>query len=212
MKIFIILLLCVFSFNIMANTKAVTEEGEVVILNDDGTWNYEKENKKNSKTIEIPMNSGVFTKSSTSSFNLKSTKTNASFSFDPKKWKFKKNENGHEAAEYTFELKNGDLYAMVVSEQIEIELEQLVNIAFDNAKEFDSDAKVTKKEYRIVNGHKVIYMEIVGTIQSVKFKYLGYYFSNSTGSTQYLTYTGVNLVEKYQTDIDKFLNGFSIAQ
>jgi len=69
-----------------------------------------------------------------------------------------------------------------------------------------------KKEYRIVNGNKVIYMEMIGTIQSVKFKYLGYYYSNSSGSTQYLANTSTNLVDKYKTDINNFLNGFSISQ
>jgi hypothetical protein len=49
-------------------------------------------------------------------------------------------------------------------------------------------------------------MEMLGTIQGVKFKYLGYYYSDDSGSTQYLTYTGANLVEKYQTDIENFLN------
>ncbi|MDU0354503.1 hypothetical protein RS130_11650 [Paraglaciecola aquimarina] len=126
-----------------------------------------------------------------------------------KKWKFKKNENGHEDAEYTFQLKEGDLYGMVISEQVEIDVEALTDIAFENAKGAAPDAKVVKKEYRMVNGHKVIYMEIVGTIQSIKFKYLGYYFSNSTGSTQYLTYTGTNLEQKYKDDINMFLNGFS---
>ena len=137
---------------------------------------------------------------------------NSSFSINPKKWKFKKNENGHESAEYTFQLKNGDLYGMAISEQVEIDVEELAKIAFDNARDAAPDTKIVKKEYRTVNGHKVIYMEMVGSIQSIKFKYLGYYYSNSSGSTQYLTYTSTNLVEKYKTEIDRFLNGFSITR
>ena len=210
MRIFIVLLLCVFSFSVIASKKAVTEEGDVVILNEDGTWNYE--DGKASDDIEIPINPNTFKKHNKSKFALKSSKTNASFSINPKKWKFKKNANGQKAAEYSFEFKNGDLYGMAISEQVEIGVEDLVKIAFDNAKDAAPDAKVVKKEYRTVNGHKVIYMEMVGTIQSIKFKYLGYYYSNSTGSTQYLAYTGTNLVEKYKTDIDNFLNGFSAIQ
>ncbi len=186
----------------------MTEEGEVVILSDNGTWVYEGGRATN--LVEIPTNSNTFSKHINSTFTLKSTKTNSTFAIDPKKWKFKKNENGHDDAEYTFQLKDGDLYAMVISEQVEIGIEALAEIAFENAKGAAPDAKVVKKEYRMVNGHKVIYMEIVGTIQSIKFKYLGYYFSNSSGSTQYLTYTGTNLETQYKTDINNFLNGFSV--
>lgn len=210
MRISIVLLLCAFSFNVIASKKAVTEEGDLVILNNDGTWNYE--DGKSSNDMAIPINPNTFKKHNKSNFTLKSTKTNSSFSINPKKWKFKKNKNGHESAEYTFELRNGDLYGMAISEEIEMDVEELAKTALDNAKGVAPDTKVIKKEYRTVNGNKVIYMEMVGTIQSIKFKYLGYYFSNASGSTQYLTYTGTNLEAKYKTEINDFLNGFSVIQ
>ncbi len=210
MRIFIVLLLCTFSFIVIASKKAVTEEGDLVILNNDGTWTYE--DGKAFDDIELPINPKTFEKHIKSNFTLKRTKTNSSFSINPKKWKFKKNKNGHESAEYTFELKNGDLYAMAISEEIEMDVEELAKTALENAKGVAPDTKVIKKEYRTVNGNKVIYMEMVGTIQSIKFKYLGYYFSNASGSTQYLTYTGTNLEAKYKTEINNFLNGFSVIQ
>jgi len=209
-RIFIVLLLCTFSFIVIASKKAVTEEGDLVILNNDGTWTYE--DGKAFDDIELPINPKTFEKHIKSNFTLKRTKTNSSFSINPKKWKFKKNKNGHESAEYTFELKNGDLYAMAISEEIEMDVEELAKTALENAKGVAPDTKVIKKEYRTVNGNKVIYMEMVGTIQSIKFKYLGYYFSNASGSTQYLTYTGTNLEAKYKTEINNFLNGFSVIQ
>lgn len=208
MKLYIVLLLCFFTFSAVAGKKAMTEEGDVVILNDDGTWRYEE--GKASDAIELAMNPNTFKTDQKSNFALKSTKTNSSFAINSKKWKFKKNENGHESAEYTFQLKNGDLYGMAITEQVEVGVEALADLAFDNAKDAAPDTEIVKKEYRTVNGNKVIYMEMVGTIQSIKFRYLGYYYSNSTGSTQYLAYTGDNLVDKYETEIDNFLNGFSV--
>lgn len=71
----------------------------------------------------------------------------------------------------------------------------LIQLALENAKAVAPDAKITKQEYRIVNGNKVIYLEIDGTIQGINFKYLGYYYSNISGSTQYITYTGASLVD-----------------
>ena len=199
--------MCFFTLNAVASKKATTDEGDVVVLNDDGTWVYE--NGRIENDIELAMNPLTFSKHSDSRFKLKSTKNNAAFWINPKKWSFKKNENGHESAEYTFEFKGSDLYGMVVTEQIEIKLEELVNIAIDNAKDVAPNMKIVKKEYRMVNNHKVIYMEMEGTVQSIKFTYLGYYFSDSSGTTQYLTYTGTNLVEKYRKNIDNFLNGFT---
>lgn len=43
MKLYMTLLLCFFTFNVAASQKGVTEEGDVVILNSDGTWFYENE-------------------------------------------------------------------------------------------------------------------------------------------------------------------------
>ena len=124
----------------------------------------------------------------------------------------KKNKTGDLAIEYTFDFNGRDLYGMVITEQVEIAVEELAKIAFANAKAGAPDAKVVKKEYRMVNGVKVIYMEMTGTIQSIKFKYFGYYYSDSTGSTQFLSYTGANLEKKYSADIQAFLNGFSVQQ
>ncbi len=207
MKLFIKLLLCFFALNTFGSEQAITEKGNTVILNDDGTWIYK--NLKDSNN-EIKTNPNIFIKDSESSFTLKSSKTNAIFNINPEKWIFKKNEDPSKPAEYKFRLKDSDLYGMVVSEQVEVKVEELVKLAFENAKSASQDTKVLKKEYRIVNGNKVIYMEMIGTIRSIKFKYLGYYYSNSSGSTQYLVYTGINLVDKYKTDIDNFLNGFSV--
>jgi hypothetical protein len=51
-------------------------------------------------------------------------------------------------------------------------------------------------------------MQMVGTIQGMRFTYYGYYFSNSNGTIQLLTYTGESLFDYYIEDIELFLNGF----
>lgn len=55
-------------------------------------------------------------------------------------------------------------------------------------------------------------MEMTGTISGVKFIYLGYYYSNYSGATQFIAYTGANLVKKSQTEINNFLNGLVIQK
>jgi len=209
MKLYISLLLCLFVLNVTASQKGVTEEGDIVILNDDGTWVYEDASVASE---EIALNPTTYKTPSNSTFILKSKKNNANFAINSKEWIFEKSTRGDTAIEYNLSLKAGDLYAIAITERVQVDLDKLVEIALHNAKLVAPDTKVLKKEYRIVNNNKVIYMEMIGTMQGIKFKYLGYYFSDASGSTQYVAFTGENLVEKYKQEIENILNGLSVRQ
>ena len=197
----ILLLLAATSY---ASQKAITDTGEEVILKGDGTWEYSDKAQKATNIIET--NKKIFERSRDSSFLLKSTKNNSAYWINTDKWSFRKGKNNTEA-EYVFQLKGKDLHAMLLSEGVEIPLESLGNIALTNAQKVAPDSKSIKQEFRIVNGKKVLYIEINGTIQGIKFTYLGYYYSDASGSTQLVTYTGTSLVDKYKSEIDDFLNG-----
>jgi hypothetical protein len=208
MKLPITLLLCFFTFNVIAAQKAVTEEGNIVILNGDETWLYEDD--RDSSEIEIKTNPTFFKKPTNSNFVLKSTRNNSAFALNTKEWTFVKSKSDEKGIEYNLNLKAGDLYGMVITERIEIDLEKLAELAIKNAKEADPDVKVVKKEYRVVNGKKLIYMEMIGTIESIKFKYIGYYFSDSSGYTQFVVFAGANFINDYKTEINNLLNSFSV--
>ncbi len=210
MKLATIIILVLMIGQLAASQKAVTEQGKVVILNDNGTWQYEDEARH--VEPELTINPGTFNTHAEADFVLQSAKTDPTFAINPNEWLFNKSENGEDAAEYYFQRKGADLYAMAITEQIEIDVQELAKIAFENAKAAAPDSRVVKKEYRTVNNKQVIYMEMTGTIQSIQFKYHGYYYSNASGSTQLIAYTGVNLVDKYADDINLFLNGFSSGQ
>ena len=81
------------------------------------------------------------------------------------------------------------------------------SIAFENAKSAAPDIRIVDEEYRIVNGTKVLMIQMSGTIQGIKFTYYGYYYSNENGTIQLLTYTATNLLKEYNQDIEAFLNG-----
>jgi len=206
MKFYLLIVLCCFSFAANASKKAITDEGDVVILNNDGTWHFE--DSQITSIEKLTLNTGNFNKTNESSFLLKSKKNQSKFWIQPKKWSFTKAIGTDSAIEYNFSLKSGDVYGMAITEEIEIPLDDLAQIAFQNAQAAAPDARVLEKEYRVVNGHKVIYMRIGATMQGIKFNYLGYYFSNEAGSTQLVTYTGEKQVGKYSSDIDNFLNGY----
>ena len=202
MKIGILLLIS--SLSLLASIHAITDTGDEVILKNDGTWSYTKNIQDKSV---LSTNSQRFTKPQDASFLLKSTKNSCALWLNPTTWSFKKPEEASDA-EYELQLKNGDLYGMVINEEIEVNLKALTDIAISNAQEVSTNLHIDTKEYRIVNGHKVIFMQMSGTIQGIDFTYLGYYYSDSSGSTQLLVYTASNLVAKYRTEIFNLLNGF----
>ena len=204
MRLFFTLIFILISSVSFASQKAITDTGEEVILYDDGSWVYS--DKTNQIENEILTNTETFQKPESSTFLLKSTINSSAYWINPKKWSFEK---GTGSAEYKFELKGSDLYGMSVSEGMPIPLETFPHIAVENAKEVSPDIKIVKKEYRIVNGNRVLYLELQGKIQGIDFMYLGYYYSDDSGSTQFLVYTGQNLVSKYISEINDFLNGFA---
>jgi hypothetical protein len=198
-----LLLITVHLLNAQIN--AVTDTGNEVILYSDGTWKYLDDDNTESK--EIPVNDKKFLKDIKSTFLVKSQKLNIGVWINPKIWSFTKGAVDDDF-EFEFEKKDEDLYGMLISEKMEIPLETLKSIAIENAKSAAPDVKVVKEEYRNVNGVQVLMLQMTGTIQNVKFTYFGYYYSNSNGTIQLLTYTGENLFSNYQKDIEEFLNGF----
>lgn len=203
----LIAIIALFSFACYAGQKAITDKGEEVMLYDDGTWKFLSGNA--SKPKEFSVNQKKYKKSRKASFQLKSKKNDVAIWLDPKKWSFTPSTSNSEA-EYQFMLKGEDLHGLLISEAIEIKVETLVNIALDNAKRAAPDARIVSQEYRTVNGMRVVQLNILGTIQGIKFAYLGYYYSNSKGTTQLLTFTAENLFPKYKKAAEEFLNGLTM--
>jgi len=207
MKRVVLLFFALSLFRVVhAQHKAVTELGDEVILFEDGTWKYIDKLVSKKELVEIPINSKLFKKNDNSTFLLKSNKLNVGFWINPKLWSFTK-KTKNPVAEYEFTFKKGDLYAMIISEKIEVPLETLKFIALDNGKKAAPDLKIIKEEYRNVNGLKVLLLQMNGTSQGIKFSYYGYYFSSSKGTVQFITYTSQNLIDSYKNESEELLNG-----
>jgi hypothetical protein len=208
MKPVLLTILFVFSIQLThSQINAITESGDEVILHEDGTWSYL--NDSILKENNISLNEKEYLKEKKSTFLVKSKKTNTGIWINPKEWKFTKSIN-NEDAEFQFQKKDEDLYAILISEKIEIPVESLMDIAVDNARSAAPDIKVTHKEYRSVNGIQVLMMQMSGTVQGIKITYFGYYFSSPGGTIQLLSFTGESLFDDYFSDIEKFMNGFIV--
>ena len=96
---------------------------------------------------------------------------------------------------------------MNITEKVEVPLEALKYNANENGRAVAPDLKIVKEEYRTVNGTKVLLIQMNGTTQGIKFSYFGYYYSNSNGTIQFVTYTSQNLLDTYENDCEELLNG-----
>ena len=99
---------------------------------------------------------------------------------------------------------NAAAYYKLASIQIR---QNKITEALKNAKEAAPDATIAKEEYRIVNGKKVLMLTITGNIQGINFIYFGYYYSNKSGTVQFLTYTAQNMYDGYLSECETLLNG-----
>lgn len=203
-----------FSFAFIFSQKnAITDTGDEVILYEDGTWEYKNDGKGLPPPDEseiIPTNPNTFEKPESASFLLKSDRINLGFWLNPKKWSFKKAVS-NEDAEYELRYKDGDVYGMIITEQIDMPLSTLKSIALENARIVAPDLKIITEEYREVNGNKVLFLQMDGTTQGIKFSFYGYYYSNENGTTQFVTYTAQKLLDQYRDVCDELLNGFVIT-
>lgn len=203
-KILFTITLLVSFLNGNSQTNAITSEGEEVILYDDGSWSYKINKKINLDKIET--NSDLFRKDTKSTFLVKSNKSKAGVYINPSKWSFKKADDDNNDAEYTFELRDQDLYGQIITERIEIPLESLQTIAIENFKSVASDAKIVKSEYRNVNSARVLMIHMEGTSQGIPVFFYGYY-SNAGGTNQLVLWSMKSLYNEYFEEIQEFLNG-----
>lgn len=201
----ITMLLLASTVFIHAQIKAVTETGDEVFLYQDGTWKYLAETGATDES-ESKTNETVFTRDKASTFLIKSKRANVGVWINTKIWSFTNNST-NEDAEIQFEKRTGDIYAMLITEKIQIPLESFKSIALQNAKNAAPDIKIIKDEYRNVNGKKVLMLQMSGTVQGIKVVYFGYYYSSEKGTTQLISYTGENLFKAHMTEMEVLLNG-----
>lgn len=193
-----------------ASQRGVTEKGDEVVLEDDGTWHYVKAPASGTENVQIGLNGTRFTRPAAATFPVRSSRNNAVVYIDPKKWKFKQSQKGVDA-EYSFQYVDGDLYGTMITERMAMPLDTLGEIALNNLRKVAPDAEVQKKEYRYVNDKKVLYMRMAGTMRGIKLVYCGYYFSDDNGTTQFLAFTSPNLAQASAGTIEGFLDGITFA-
>lgn len=187
---------------------AITERGDSVVLLSNGTWDYYDSFYSGSEEKEeIRTNEKTFSKPSTAVKKINGKNQAYEVWYDDKIWRRIPIGEINPEADIALQLIKGDVYAMVIYEEIEIPFDNLAQIALNNAVNAAPDIKLVDKEYRVVNNDTLICMQMDGTAQGMKVTYYSYYFSNEKGSIQFHTFTGQSLVDKYKNEINDLLNG-----
>ncbi len=196
------------AITLTAQIKAITENGDEVLLYENGTWKSQVKNSALFGTAEIPENNIPFKKDSKSTFLLKSKVVNVGVWLNPAKWTISK---GNEPQEYKFTLKGESVYGMLITEKVEFPLETLKKAALTNAQNASADLELVREEYRTVNGLRVLMMQLEGTLQGIKFDFYGYYYATSQGSVQLVTWTVKDLFPSQQLEMENLLNGMVVT-
>jgi hypothetical protein len=212
MKRYLLVILFVLPFiTAKAQTRALTDNGRQVILYDNGTWRYVTDSTTDKNAADtIKLNPARFTKSPGATFLVKSNIVNIGIYINPNEWTFAGHRENEVNPEFKFSLKSDNGMALLETERTEIDLASMPEIAITNAQKAALDARLLTKEYRIVNNKKLLYLEMAGTIKGIKFRYMGYYYSNKKGTIQLLSYTTESLYNETSKDLLKFLNGFVV--
>lgn len=215
-KFTICLILGLMSQMAFAQEKAITESGDTLIIYSDGTWDY-YENFVNPGSRALPKdnvpiteNPTPFTKPSGNTTKLEGGNGMYALYYNPTKWKRTPPGRLNAEAEYALQTSTNDAFCLIIYERIEIPQETLLDVAVTNAKSAATNAKMVKKEYRTVNGTRLINGTMEASINDIGFVYYSYYYSDERGTIQLITFTGDSLFEEIRPDLEELLNGFVV--
>lgn len=184
--------------------KAVTEDGREVILRSDGTWKFVEDSTDVADTSD-----SVFVKPASSTDVLKLKGDHFEIWYDPSLWIMRPSQDPDKTQ---LEEKNGDVYAIIIAERFQMTLDNLKQMALNNALKAAPDAQIIYQQYRNVNGRRLLCMKISGTINSIKFVYYSYYYAGPAGILQLITFTSANLLPEYESEMTDFLDGVVIRE
>ena len=189
-------------------------KGDKILLYENGKWEYAKEEEialvTETSDKSIVINKSKFIKDKSATFLVKSKKLNVGVFINPEIWGVTKG-GINEASEINFSMKELDIIASLITEKTSMPIENLADIILENAQGQTSDVEVIKKEYRVVNGLKVLCLQMRMTVKGMRFVYFSYNYSNKNGTLQLSTVTNETLFKQSYPLIEKFLNGLTLV-
>lgn len=203
-----------------AQIKAVTERGDTIYVYDNGTWAFSDDEEMPALNDELGFLS-MELKFDTIATPFKVLKTakkeiNSRLEFfkikyDDKIWKRVPPANINPDAEIALMSKDNSLFAMVISEGMEIGMENIVKVAINNMEKVTNEkVNIIQLEHRMVNEQEVLRGVYNLSLNGMDFIFETYYFSSEKGTVQFSAWTGANIYEKNPEVLSDLLNGLII--
>jgi len=212
MKYFsLIALFLLANLSLDAQTNAITEHGDSVVLLENGKWEF-IENYRLS-LLEAPLsldtNAVAFFKPESAKRITKSMEGHYNIWYTEKDWQETDPKALNPIAEKAFVLEGNSAYGMVIYEKVQIPLEQLKNIAVANAERMGENVKVLNTEYRKVNEKLYLAMEMNATVMGLDMRYVYYFANKNQGCLQFITFT-TDPEESTKDKLYELLNGLIV--
>lgn len=207
------------SFNVFSQELAITISGDSIYVYPNGTWTYEALEDMPSlnelayldEDLEIDTISTEFIYSQASNKEVVNKNNQFKIKYNASDWKRIPPASINEEAEFAFSSKETDIWCLVISEEIPIDMEALFLTAKNNMEEFSgSKVEIIKTELRTVNGVELIRGVMRSEYSGIPLIFDTYYYSNDNVSVQFTVYTSDNLWEKNTDLIHELLNGFVV--
>lgn len=142
--------------------------------------------------------------------NLESLTLNggaASLRYDKSSWKSTGARN-----DLNFQHVSGEAGFRVVAERMKLSYDELERVAIANARNADPAATVVRRGWRLVNGDRLMVLEIQATVSGLPWTYLGHYYAGPAGTIQIVTWTTTNLLETHRAAFDAIASGFQLKK
>jgi hypothetical protein len=105
-----------------------------------------------------------------------------------------------------------ELFFKVTADRIEVPLDKIEDFNLTQMKAVDPKVRVARRGSRMVNGQRLVVLEIDATIDAVPFTFLGHYYSSDAGTVQIVAWTGRNLLNEKRPLVEAIVSGFQVRK
>jgi hypothetical protein len=113
--------------------------------------------------------------------------------------------------EFTLKHATGGAWALIITESTPMSIAALRHALLLNAQRSAPGAKIVFEEDRIVNGTRILCVEMALAPDQIPYTFFGYYWAGDEGAVQFITYAERHLFPRFKDDANALLNGLMIT-
>lgn len=107
---------------------------------------------------------------------------------------------------------SNEIYMAIEANRMQIPLEKIPDLFFEDIQVMFPTAKITRRGYRDLNDVSFVFWEHTVNLNGVEFAYLSHAYSDSNGIVRIMGWTTPNLFEKHRSKIENFVDGLDVSQ